>query len=102
MNTFSTLLGCITYAQHCFGEQREGHSVKAAPIEIMGDFGPRGGGDGVITLLPALSCLHVADKTLKPGISHTPVSSSACGDQHAFTSQALNTEESKVCHLNLY
>lgn len=75
--------------------------MKAALIEIMGDFGPGGGGEGVIASLPALSCLtHVADNTSKPGISGTPVSSSACGDRQAFTPYALNTEKRKICNLN--
>lgn len=81
MNTFTTSLGCLTYAQQCSGEQGEGHSLKAVLIEIMGDFGPGGGGEGVIASLPVLSCLpHVADSTSKPGISGAPVSCSACGD----------------------
>lgn len=48
------------------------------------------------------SCLpHVADNTSKPGISGAPVSCSACGDRQAYTPHTLNTEESKMCHLNV-
>lgn len=81
MTTFTTSLVCLTYAGQCSWEQGEGHSFKAGLIEIMEDFGPEGGGGGVIASLPALSCLpHVVDNASKPGINGSLVSCSACGD----------------------
>lgn len=100
MNTFTTSLVCLTYAGHCSREPEEEHSLKAGLIEIMEDFGLKGGGGGVIASLPALSCMpHVADNASKSGINGAPVSCSAWADRQAFISHAfdaLNIEDSKM------
>ncbi|KAM7376761.1 hypothetical protein PAMP_006469 [Pampus punctatissimus] len=98
MNTFTTSLVCLTYAGQRSREQRD--TLRTELIEIMEDFGPEGGGGGVIDSLPALSCMPpVADNASKPGINGAPVSRSASGDPQAFSSHALdalNIEESKM------